>query len=195
MTDAFDVYTMYLALKQHFTSDYDYFKYNGRIKANKESFLRRKDRFAFHKIAKQQKDPLKFLLANFVANTNFYPSDVAKAEEVYVKWRATQERLTYQFKNDLEKFQSPFFDNFKTDGQHPVALKLVMQDKIDINTIVIVNSIFRGEVVQYWDSAIQDPVLYPMLSKIIKNYEPFLNVDKKKFFDILVDFFPEISDK
>ena len=35
----FEVYKMYLSLKQHFTKpDYDYYKYNGKVRANEKSF-------------------------------------------------------------------------------------------------------------------------------------------------------------
>ena len=35
----FEVYKTYLALKQHFTKqEYDYFKYNGKVRANENSF-------------------------------------------------------------------------------------------------------------------------------------------------------------
>ena len=44
----FEVYKMYLALKQHFTkSDYDYFKYEGKVRANENSFEQRRDRYFF----------------------------------------------------------------------------------------------------------------------------------------------------
>ena len=48
----FEVYKMYLALKQHFTKDnYDYQKYNGKVSASEKSFEERRDRFFFKKLA------------------------------------------------------------------------------------------------------------------------------------------------
>ena len=48
----FEVYKMYLALKQHFTKqDYDYFKYRGKVRANEKSFEQRRDRYFFKKLA------------------------------------------------------------------------------------------------------------------------------------------------
>ena len=41
----FEAYKHYLALKLHFSSDYDYFKYNGKTNATQQSFEKRKDRF------------------------------------------------------------------------------------------------------------------------------------------------------
>ena len=44
----FEVYKMYLALKNHFTRDnYDYQKYNGKVSASEKAFEQRRDRFFF----------------------------------------------------------------------------------------------------------------------------------------------------
>ena len=194
MTDAFDIYTMYLALKQHFTTEsYDYFKYHGRVKANKESFLRRRDRYFFHKISKK-KDPLHFLLANFVEKGDFYIGDNPD-DEIYLKWKGNQEKLTYTFKNDIDQLESPFYDNFKTDGQHPLVLQLFYQKKISKETLIIINDIFRNEIFDYWNEVISDPVVWPQTYKLLTKYKPFLSYDKKKLFSELVDFFPELRDK
>jgi len=48
----FEVYKMYLALKQHFTKDnYDYVKYRGKVTASEKSFEERRDRYFFKKLA------------------------------------------------------------------------------------------------------------------------------------------------
>ena len=47
--DAFEVYICYLAMKRHFTSSYDYFKYNGKVNARVDAFENRKDKFFFFK--------------------------------------------------------------------------------------------------------------------------------------------------
>ena len=48
----FEVYKMYLALKQHFTKEkYDFYKYNGKVRANEKSFEERRDRYFFLKVS------------------------------------------------------------------------------------------------------------------------------------------------
>ena len=44
ISEGINAYKTYLAIKQHFTSNYDYKKYNGKVKATEESFLKRRDR-------------------------------------------------------------------------------------------------------------------------------------------------------
>ena len=51
--DEFGVYKMYIALKLHFTTDnYDITKRNGKVKASRQAFAKRKDLFSIRKIAK-----------------------------------------------------------------------------------------------------------------------------------------------
>ena len=40
MYGGFDVFKTYLAVKNHFTTDYDYIKYDGRVTAKLESFTK-----------------------------------------------------------------------------------------------------------------------------------------------------------
>ena len=51
--DAYDIYVYYLAMKRHFTSNYDFKQYNGKVKANVMSFENRKDKFFFYKLSKK----------------------------------------------------------------------------------------------------------------------------------------------
>ena len=53
MYGGFDVFKTYLAVKNHFTTDYDYNKYGGRVTAKLESFTKRPDRYFFHKLSKR----------------------------------------------------------------------------------------------------------------------------------------------
>jgi hypothetical protein len=65
--DAFAIYMYYLALKRHFTTDYDFFKYNGKVKSSQQAFENRKDKFFFYKLSKR-KDAKEFILANVIAD-------------------------------------------------------------------------------------------------------------------------------
>ena len=52
-----DTYKTYLALKNHFTKDqYDYHKYCGKVKAQLQSFYKRKDRYWFERLSRQKSD-------------------------------------------------------------------------------------------------------------------------------------------
>ena len=66
---AYETYCLYLAIKSHFTTQsYDYHKYQGKVKASKESFDIRKDRFLFQKLSrKYSNDQMNdFLISNCI---------------------------------------------------------------------------------------------------------------------------------
>ncbi len=51
--DAFSAYKIYMGLKAHFNSDYDFKKYSGKTTASKSSYLKRKDKFFFGKVSRR----------------------------------------------------------------------------------------------------------------------------------------------
>ena len=60
--EGFDSYQLYLGVKLHFNSEsYDFVKYNGKVKADLPSFLKRNDRFHFGKLARLYKSELLYL--------------------------------------------------------------------------------------------------------------------------------------
>ena len=52
--EGFDAYCLYLAVNNHFNTDsYDYFKYAGKTSVKLETFLKRKDKYHFAKLARK----------------------------------------------------------------------------------------------------------------------------------------------
>ena len=114
----FEVYKMYLSLKQHFTKpDYDYYKYNGKVRANEKSFEQRQDRYFFKKLATKYTGNklLHYFVANFVNNPKGYLRSFS--EDIYTKWKIHQESFTYKFKQDvnllLDDNQFPYSIEFE----------------------------------------------------------------------------------
>ena len=89
MTD-FEVYKIYLALKLHFTSDYDYVKYNGKVNATLTSYQKRRDQFFFKKISRiYNKEQVEhFFVSNFVENDKMWIGDALTPEctTTYKSW-------------------------------------------------------------------------------------------------------------
>ena len=111
--EPYEAYVKYLALKSHFSDkNYDYIKYNGKVKAWRTTFETRKDKYFFYKLSKQ-KDPIEFLIANFVGNDDFYIGDIRddKANEVYMDYKKRLQSLSYVFKSDLSKMKEDFNSN------------------------------------------------------------------------------------
>lgn len=190
--DSFEVYKMYLALKSHFgTKTYDFFKYNGQVKANRTTFESRRDRYFFEKLSKR-KDVKEFLIAIFAyGKKDMWVGDIVNNEELdtlYRRWQKVNQSLTYVFMSDLEKFNSDLVSSFVVqDGQHPHALKLYLQDQINIETLIILNSIMK--YTPHWNKKIAETIVWPEVRNLCKKYQPFMTYDQDKCRDILVDKF------
>ena len=189
---AFDSYRCYLSLKNHFTKDhYDYHKYRGKTRATHQAFYKRKDRFWFEKFARQKNDKEveEFFVSNFVSSTDpstMWIGDMIKNGEArYVDWKKKVQSLSYTFK---EETNSVFSDNnfdamFYIDGsRHPDILKEYLGGKVSLETMVICDIIL--EYVKEWDKRLNDPV-WETVSRKIKKYKPFLNIDVPHYKKIL----------
>jgi hypothetical protein len=189
----FECYKEYLALKQHFTQHgYDYFRYNGKVKANNSSFDSRKDKLFFQKLAKHP-DVKNFLIANLSVNEKVWIRELAysdDAEKTYKDWLKRQQSLTYVFKQDLSKLDFNFNDNFIVkDNEHPVLLKKYFGKEISLETICLLLE-FSGAK-KYWDSKMQYDLVWENTKTKIEKYTPFINVDKENLKKIVLDYFGE----
>ena len=180
------MYVYYLALKRHFTSSYDYHKYNGKINASITSFETRKDKFFFYKLSKRS-DAKDFILSNMVNNPKIWIGDMLSdnGEQVFTEWTRRQQSLSYIFKSELGKLDEDFDSNLITkDGQHPKLLRLHTSGNISKETLIIIDDLTN--VFSYWSKKILDNIIFPDILNICSKYKPFLNYDKSKMKQILV---------
>ena len=186
-----DAYRCYLALKNHFTKDhYDYIKYRGKTRASNEAFYKRKDRFWFEKFARQKNDKEieEFFVSNFIYSTD--PSTVWIGEMIkegegrYQEWQKKVQSLTYVFKEETESV----FENKKVDDMfdcskgHPPILKIYLRGDISLESMVIYDRILGYG--KDFDKRLKDPV-WETVSRKIKKYSPFLNIDVSHYKKIL----------
>ena len=188
----FEVYQKYLSLKQHFNrEEYDYFKFKGRVRANESSFEKRKDRHHFVRLSKIYKDEelTKFLVSNFVKTKDMWVGNITSpvGRDNYIAWKAKIQSLPYVFENEVgslfeenEKFNI-IFD--VEDGQHPPMLRYVFGEEVSLETFIILDSILH--FIPDFNEKIQETVIWPDLYSMCIKYEPFLNVKKQKYVDIL----------
>lgn len=187
--DAFDIYVYYLALKRHFTSDYDFHKYNGKVKANVMSFENRKDKFFFYKLSKKP-DAKELILANMLVNPGIWIGDMLedKAQQIHNERLRRVQSLSRTFQLDLNELNEEFDSNILVEGgQHPRLLQLFNQRRICLETLVILNELTK--CFRYWSKNISDTIVFPAINKLVNDYSPFLEYDKDKMRRIVVDKF------
>ena len=191
--DAYDLYIYYLAIKKHFTTSYDFFKYNGKVSASAMAFENRKDKFHFYKLSKR-KDAEELILANMLVSPKSWIGDLLedKAEQIYLDWKKRKQSLTYQFKSDINELVEDDYNAnfFVEDGQHPRLLKLYNMKRVSLESLVILCDLSR--CTKYWEKNISDQIVFPDINKLVSNYRPFLQYDKDKMKAILLDKYNEI---
>ena len=186
-----DAYKCYLAMKNHFTKDnYDYHKYAGKVRATREAFYKRKDRFWFEKFSRQKNDKevVDFFVSNFVSTTD--PSTmwigemIKEGEGRYIDWKRKVQSLSYVFKEEVDNlFRDKKVDDvFNCSKGHPPILKSYLGGDTSLETMVICDRIF--EYGKDFDKRLKDPV-WETVSRKIKKYDPFLNISVPRYKKIL----------
>ena len=184
----YDLYCMYQAIKLHFsTENYNFFQYDGKTRVSIEAFEKRRDKFLFHRLARKYRDEemVSFLVANFVHSDSNWTKSLLEedADATYREWKRVTDSMSKVYLEDLEKVcpEPKEFNNlFKVeDGQFPTLLVSFMQKEVTLETMVILNNIF--DFVRIWDKKISDDIIYPKISRKIRKYGAFLNVDVNKY--------------
>jgi len=199
MYGGFDVFKTYLAVKNHFTSDYDYFKYGGRVTAKLESFTKRSDRYFFHKLSKRysERDILDYFVSNFAVDSHKWIGSVINNEgaENYTKFRKYKESFDYHFRNDcvairneLDNKSISFNGGFDVvSGQHPRILRLLLRKKIHLQTTVILDTILSFSKV--WDKEIEEKVVWPKIKHTLNKFRPFVMYNETQVKLIMKEIF------
>lgn len=190
----YGAYRLYLALKKHFTTKYDYHRYSGKITAKKSSFEKRRDKYFFEKLARKfTHDELESLLvSNFIVNPNLWIGDIANAADatdVNTQRIARLETLSWTYSEELKmikkfivdndiRFMDLLIDN-KNNYNHPWILKFLLREYISIETFVILDSI--GNMIKILDNNLADDEVWQAKKLILTKYRPFLEYDFDKF--------------
>ena len=189
----FEAYEMYHGLKLHFTSNYDYVKYNGKTNVNKQQFMLRKDKFQFYKLSRKYKrdELFGFYVANMLVNPKIWVGELLTedADSEYKVWQKTQQSISYVFEQDLHNL----FDSVNNpeellkvvDGQYPLLYTLYTQGKSTKETLIILNEILN--FMPMWVKKVDDDIIFPEFIKSCEKYKPFLNYDKVKLKNLLKD--------
>ncbi len=192
----FEAYEKYVALKLHFTSEYDYFKYNGKTSVTLKSFNERKDRFHFKRLSKKYDDPtiIDYFIANIV-NNNQWVGNMDMA--TYSQWSSRIQSIEYLFNNDAEKLLTNATDFdiiFNCDkGNHPKLVKAYLGKKISLETLVIFEKILQYR--KRFDKEIKEQIIWPKVSRLIEKYEPFIEADLGRCKKLLIEKAGELKDE
>ena len=192
----FEAYEKYVALKLHFTSEYDYFRYNGKTSVTPKSFNERKDKFHFKRLAKKYDDStiIEYFIANIIDNKQWIGNmDMA----TYSQWQAKIQSIEYVFSNDVEKLLtnvSEFDIIFNSDkGNHPKLVKAYLGKKISLETLVIFEKLLDFR--KTFNKEITDQIIWPKVNMLIEKYEPFVDANINRCRKILLEKAEELNNE
>ena len=138
----YGAYLLFLALRTHFNSaKYNFFEMNGKLRANKESYNKRHDKYFFEKLAREYNaEELKdFFVANLLNDTHYITEMLDENAKVnYDNYKMRHQSLSYQFKHDLDKvlLGNPF--KLSLDEYPPIIL-CYLNKTISHETMVVLN--------------------------------------------------------
>ena len=152
----------------------------------------------FEKISRQKTDQevIDFFVANFVScndpETLWIGEMIKEGESRYQNWQRKIQSLSYVFKEESQSMfeQNDFQQVFNCSKGHPPLLKKFLSGKISLETLVIYDKIFSFS--RDFDKKLKDPV-WETVSRRIKKYSNFLNIDIFKFRKILKEIVLEDS--
>jgi len=188
--EGYDAYCLYLAVNNHFHTDsYDYFKYAGKTSVKLKTFLKRKDKYHFAKLARKYHTELKdFYVANLYKQ-KYYVRNLLEQEcdKNYKEFKKKKQKLTYIVMEDMRYL----FDKYKhidmcigiKDGQHSNILREYLGGKINAETFIAVDKIFN--IFKDYDSMISESFIWPKERKRLDKLTPFLEFERKKVMTIL----------
>ena len=189
MYGGFDVFKTYLGIKLHFTTDtYDWFKYEGKVNCKLDTFTKRNDIYFFHKISTKynKEEVVNYFVANFIDGTDKWIGSLARNDghQTYLNYKKWMESFSYHFRADCVRINDwinansiSFDDSLRGNkGQHPGILRLLLGKKISYQTIVAMDD-YLG-FIKKWDRDIEEKFIWPIHSKKIKRYRPFVKYNQ-----------------
>lgn len=190
---------LYRALKLHFTTEYDFFNYNGKVKKfTTEIYNKNPHKFVYEKIGTKysDKDMIYFFVSNFIKKENIWIQELLEPEafDNFIELTKKHQSLFYHFESDTFNL---FSDNdpkelFKCqDNSLPLLLKKMLRGEINIETVVIMNKFMK--FIPKWEKTIDDEFVWPHLRNKLIKYEPFLQYDKIKFKNALINCIDEFT--
>jgi len=178
----YEVYCSYLAIKLHFTTDYDIVQYKGKVKATQKAFDGRKDKFFIQKISntlKTQKEVVNYLVANFVSGDRWGGLFDERSNQRYKEWDQKMRGLFMIFISDVDKIVNECYNRgtkspFSCDNGHPILLTMYLGKHVSLETLTIINKI--DPFIDRFDDKLGDDFVWHDVKRMILKYSPFLRI-------------------
>lgn len=185
----YGAYLLFLALRTHFNNaKYDFFQMHGKLRASKESYAKRHDKYFFERLAKDYtcEELKEFYIANLLEDKH-YITDLLdeNATRNYRDFQRRRQSLTYNFISELEGlFNNSSTGPFKlNDGEYPDIVNLYLRHVLSPETMVILNDFIQYE--NKFNEHMRDDIIWSKVSLKLRKYKPFVHYDRTKLKTVL----------
>lgn len=185
----YGAYIVFVTIRTHFESTtFDFFKHH-KVKASRETYENRSDRWFFDKVAKEYeiKDVRDFFIANRLQDRN-YVTELLEDDAVsnYTEYQRRRQSLSYLFANEVERvFRHGIKKPFEvSEDEYPYIVSLYLRKVISPETMVILND-FIPYIDKFDKYLGKHDVIWSKVSLKLTKYKPFLKYDREKFKRIL----------
>jgi hypothetical protein len=199
----FNAWITYQAINAHFTREYDYFKYNGKLNMTYDSMERHFNKYErnsnfsaqrtiFDNLGKsfEHKEDLIFFYLSQFTNDITYPSIFDS--DLYDEYKERMNNFHFHLKRDIEEiikymdeYCKTFDDLFVAEKvNHPPILKLGLSRSISVETFTTLDIILN--FLPQMEKKLIDPASKDFI-KLVRNYKPFLSINVEKEKKIIMD--------
>lgn len=174
---AFESYKLYLSIKRHFeTPSYDYFKYNGKVRASSSSFEKRNDIIMFRKLSKC-KNRINRLVSNLISEENAWIGKIVspEGEAIQKKWENKFNSFQYTFSSELGNLLDDVHENFEIRDECtlPLIFELFYRREISLETVSVLTK--KMKLDEYWlSTSLKNNILAKDLILKSMKYYPFI---------------------
>lgn len=186
----YECYTLYLAIKQHFSNEnYDFFQYNGKVRASIKTYNKRNDRYFFEKLSRKydKQELIEYFVATFIIDSGIWIGDLKqKADNNYSQWKARINSLSYRFQEELKQLtqNQHLYECIRSENnKHSPIVKAYIKGELSLETLFIMD-----DILHFMTDSEYDPVLKEINLKI-KKYRPFFEYNKNYFIELMKEIY------
>jgi len=187
----FFAYKLFKATWLHFNTDYDFFKYSGKVEGTLAVFNKRSDKYSFVKLGRLfdqhnmivNEDSTYFLALCFYHNPKIWVHDVFDLQQMdrFIAWREDQNNREQLLTDQL----TPIKDTFKSlivceENAYPKLFEMVQGNQINLETLIILD--YFMHLTEGWNKNLQNDIIWQTFYKQYLNFRPFIY--EYKYFDI-----------
>lgn len=185
---AYEAYQKFLSLKQHFSKNnsYNYFKYNGKVRTNLNSFRTKNTRYFFEAISRKytsEQELIGFYVCNLIKEPDIWIGELVRnkeCDERYVQWKKKKEALTYLFKCDILTLNETV-DNFNSlfrcrQNEYPILIDAYNENDISLETLIGIDHVLN--CFDEWNKTLSGDIIWQDLYHLCVCYKPFLSYNE-----------------